>query len=280
MRLIRVGQVIRDRIMSTALTTFLLIVLFSSQQLSTTAFSLVKCIWLGEGSYLFIDATVKCYQAWQIGVFVYLTIFVIPFWLSIFVGPGLLRHELIGLNTFLAGLLFPAPFLIYSFYLIRKHSRENAPSLCPNKTSSALLKEVWYSFKPFFNFHYFSWGGIVELRRLCLVICATLIATPIARITLMLGVILAAFMIHMKFNPYMDRTANFLCNISLLATVMVGIINFGWATIVYTESGFQSGDASVIGLGFVVMETALVQWLPVVMVIFCCLQFIVVNLFC
>ncbi len=279
-KLCRMSSQLHSRIMYTAVSTFLLIIIFSSQQMSTTAFSLVKCAWFGTADYLIIDATVQCYQPWQIVTFFYILFFIMPFWICIFVGPGLLRSEMISLHTFLIGLLVPTPFLVYCAYLFYKHRHTPVRASCPNQIESAVIGELWASFRQFFTSHILCWGGIVELRRLALVICATLITSPIGRISCMLCVLLCAVVIHVRYNPYLDGTTNLLCNISLIAMVLVAVINFGWSTVIYIEADFSHGDARDIAYMLVTVEDILIQWLPVGMVIFCTMKFLYVNFLC
>ncbi len=274
----RARKQIQNRLLSSAHTVLLEIVLFSSQQLSTSALSLVKCVWLGSGDYLRIDSTVECYQFWQWFVFGFILLFIFPFWLTLFIGPGLLRFGVITLTTFELGLLFPGPFLFFSLWLLYRHRNRYIQASCPNMTTSAVLKEVWYNFKPFFSNSYLCWGGIIELRRLALVICATLIATPFARITCMIAVIIIAFAIHFKFHPYEDHTANACANISLFATLVVGMLNFGWASFLYSGSNFDYGNARNIGQGLITLEMVLVQVIPIGIILFCAGQFLFVNL--
>ncbi len=266
-----------NRLIATASTVFLLIIMFSSQKLSTSALTLVKCEWLGSGNYLLIDSTVKCYTVWQWAVFLYLTVFILPFWASLFLAPGLLQHRCISNRSFLLGLLFPGPFVVYSITLLYKKKGQPVRASCHNLTTTAALNEVWYSFKPFFGYDYLCWGGLVELRRLALVICATLIATPILRIIPMILVTIIAYSIHFKYHPYLDRTANACANVSLFATLLVGILNFGWATLLYSGSGFEYGDALKIGENLVAVEQLLTQGVVVGIISICMIQFLVVN---
>ena len=276
MKISRVSRGVWERIMSTVVRAFLLTVLFSQQQLTTTAFSFVKCVWLGSGHYMWIDATQQCYQPWQIIVFFYILLFTMMFWVSMLLGPGLLGHGLISVWTFLLGILFPAPFVVYAIWLIDKNRKESVKASCPTRTTYGVLDEVWYSFRAFKSSEYISWGGIVELRRLGLVVSATLIATPIARITCMTLIVLIAIIVHLEYRPYADWTANMMSNVSLFATLMVGMINFGWATIVYTQADFQSGDADTIGQAMVTLEGAFIQGVPAFIIVFCLVQFLVV----
>ena len=274
----RSGPQIKSRLMSSAYTIFLLIVLFSSQQLSTSALNLVNCVDLGSGEYLKIDTTVKCYEWWQWITFAYILLFIFPLWLALFIGSGLLRAGIISVRTFLLGMLFPGPFLLYTMVVIYKERRNETKATCQTITADAILGEVWYSYKPFFSYRYLCWGGLVELRRLTLVIFATLIPKPFAKITCMTLIVIISLCIHIRFHPYSDRTANASANVSLLATVLVGMLNFGWASLLYTGSGFDYGFAHTIGQGFATLEAALAEMVPLGIFLFCCGLTLWVNL--
>ena len=273
------GPNIKHRLMSSAYTVFLLIVIFSSQRLTSYALSFIKCEWLGTGDYLYIDTTVKCYQPWQACVFCYIGLFIFPLWLTLFLGPGLLATGRITVKIFLLGLMFPGPFVMYCLWVHYKERKTPVPLTCPNLTTTAVLHEVYYSFAPFPSESYLCWGGIVEFRRLALVFLAILITDRIIRLMCMIVVVVLAFAVHVKFHPYADQIANTCANLSLFATIMVGIINFGWATIRYVESNLDQGDAIIIGRHLFTFETALIQLFPVGIVLFCIGYLFYVNMF-
>ena len=276
-RITRLKSGLQNRVMSSAYTVFLLIVLFSSQRLSTYALTLINCKWLGIGNYLYIDTTVRCYQPWQIFDYCYIGLFILPFWLTVFLGPGLLAHGKITVRAFLFGLLFPTPFVLYSILLIWKERKKDVHVSCNDITTSAVLNEVWDSFNPFPSSQYLCWGGIVEIRRLSLVFCATLIASSIVSTLCMITVVLLAFAIHVRFHPYADWVANSCANISLGAQVLVGIINFGWAIFQYSGSNFDYGDLEIIGQNLITLENVLIQLFPLGAIVFCIGYFFYAN---
>ena len=244
-----------------------------------SSLNLVNCVSLGSNEYLKIDTTVKCYQIWQWAVYAYIILFIVPFWMTLLLGPGVLRFGLISIESFILGILFPAPFLVYICTVLYKERKYKCTHLCHTITTDGILDEVWYSYKPFSSYHYLCWGGLVELRRLTLVIFATLISEPVAKVTLMTLVIYLAFLAHLKFHPYLDNTANACANISLCATLIVGMINFGWATLLYIGSGFQYGNAWEKAQSIATIEMGLVEMVPVGVVLFCCGKILWSNLY-
>ncbi len=277
-KLIRLRGDYQNRLMSSAYRVFLLVVLFSSQLLSNYALNLITCERFGSEDYLFIDTTVKCYQLWQLFLFCYVGLFIIPFWLTLFLGPGLLASGKISVMPFLFGLLFPAPFVLYGIRLVWKERKKETSSSCQDLTTRVVLSEVWDSFTPFPSSRYFCWIGIVEIRRLALVFCASLIDSSINKVLCMITIVTLAHSIHIRFRPYADSVANACANISLAAQIMVGIVNLNWATFQYSGSEFEYGDADIIGVNLLTLETILIQLFPIGAVAFCIGYFFFANL--
>ncbi len=278
-RVARLRPKLQNRLMTSAYTVFLLTFLFSSQRLSSYALNFISCEDLGSSRYLFIDTTVECYQPWQLLAYCYIGLFILPFWLVLLLGPGLLHYGVITVRSFLLGLMFPGPFVVYWIWLVLKAKKKPLTQSCHRMTTTAVLDEVWSSFTLFPSSNYFCWGGIVELRRLALVFSATLISSNIDRLICMTVVVLSALVIHVRFHPYHDRVANACANLSLCAVIMVGILNFGWATFLYSESSFDIGDASKIGETLITFENILIEIFPLSVVVFCFGYFLYVNLF-
>ncbi len=275
-KVLRIRPNTKSRLMSSACRVFLLIFLFSSQRLSSYALNFISCEDLGTARYLFIDTKVECYQSWQILVFGYITVFILPFWLVLFLGPGLLEYGNITVRLFLLGLIFPGPFVIYYIWLIYKARRKPLIQSCHQQTSAAVLNEVWSSFTPFLSSNYLCWGGIVELRRLALVFCATLITIHMYRLICMIVVVMVAFAIHVRYHPYSDNIANTCANISLSFQVIVGLINV-WSAAIGNSGG--SFDYSMeIGQAMITIENILVDVYPICVVVFCIGYFLYVNL--
>ncbi len=94
----------------------------------------------------------------------------------------------------------------------------------------------------------------------------------------MIIVILLALIVHVRFHPYSDRTANACANLSLCTLVIVGIVNICSAAVDYSGGNFQYGDAPKIGQTLVTLENILVDVFPISVVIFCVGYFLYVNL--
>ncbi len=108
--------------------------------------------------------------------------------------------------------------------------------------------------------------------------CSTLIYSPVNKLLCMITVVVLASAIHVRFRPYADSVTNACANISLGAQIMVGIVNFSWATFQYSGSDFGYGDANMIGENLMAFEDVLIQVFPVGAVVFCIGYFFFVNL--
>ena len=275
-KMLKMRPKIQNRLMSSACRVFFLTFLFSSQRLCSYALNFIVCEDLGPARYLFVDATIECYQSWQILVFCYIGIFILPFWLVLFLGPGLLEYEKISVRSFMIGLMFPGPFVIYYIWLIHKARKRPTLHTCHQQTNTAILNEVWSSFSPFPSSNYLCWVGIVELRRLALVLCATLIGSHMVRLMCMITVIILAFAIHVRYQPYSERIANTCANISLSSMIMVGMVNVWSAAI--GNSGGNFDYSMEIGQAMITIENILIDIYPVGVVVFCVGYFLYVNI--
>ncbi len=277
-KVFRIQPNVKNRLMSSACRVFLLTFLFSSQRLCSYALNFISCEDLGPARHLFIDTTIECYQLWQIFVFCYICLFIIPFWLVLFLGPGLLEYGMVTVRIFLLGLMFPGPFVIYYIWLIYKGVRTPLIQSCHQQTSTAVINEVWSSFNPFPSSRFLCWGGVVELRRLALVFCATLISLHLDRLICMIVVVLLSFAVHVRYHPYSDHIANTCANISLCAMIMVGVVNIYSAAVDSSGGSFSYGDAEEIGKILVTFENILVDVFPASVVVFCIGYFLYVNI--
>ncbi len=84
---------------------------------------------------------------------------------------------------------------------------------------------------------------------------------------------------HLKFTPYFHPTANICANISLFATLTVGIINFGWVSLHYTGSDFHYGIAGRLAQNWATLELVFTGLVPVGIILFFFIQNLWLNCF-
>ena len=94
----------------------------------------------------------------------------------------------------------------------------------------------------------------------------------------MVIVVFLAVVVHVKFHPYVDPVANACANVSLCTTVMVGLLNFGWAIFLYFGADINYGDTMLVAEVLITLENVLIQLFPAGVIVFCVGYFFYVNL--
>ncbi len=169
---------------------FVLCLLFTYQKLATTSFTLLNCVPVGDESVLFVEGTTTCYEVWQYGIMAYTGSCIVPFFMALLIGPGLLKDGLIKLPQFFLGCICPLPFLIYwlGLRLKQRGIRPNTDSVELSSEATAVIAILQGPFK---ETETFLLGptcgqGILIGRRLVLVIITTFVTDPLIRMLLLM----------------------------------------------------------------------------------------------
>ena len=272
-QIMRLSQTSRNKIKEFLIALVSITFMFGYQQLCIMAFNLINCTWIGTGQYLYIDTTIKCFQTWHIAVFAYILLFTIPVILMLCWGPSLLQNGKISSSMFLFGLLFPLPCLLYIAWniIIRKPPSKKLLDLNSNSKAPPLIQ--WLScfskFKMAENIPVCAWCGMVYFYRFVLVLFASLISLPYMKIPCMFILVQIYFLIQLKYQPYAREQSalRMIYSLSLFAIFTIGIIKFGWATIVYNQAGFTFGNSLLISEKLVTLEYALTYVVPPALVV-------------
>ncbi len=250
---------------------FVLCLLFTYQKLATTSFTLLNCVPVGSESVLFIEGTVTCYQMWQYGVMAYTIICIVPFCMTLLIGPGLLKDGLISLPQFFIGCIVPLPFFLYWIF-IRLTSKRSARSTSALKASNtveltaeaqAVIAILQGPFKET-DTKYLGptcGQGVLIGRRLVLVIIGTFITDPLIRMLLMMLVCFVILLHHVHVLPYKDAKGNAAGSMSAAALLVVGGINL-------VRAGFEAAEYEPQGPNHTLMkvfqevENTLMLWFP------------------
>lgn len=140
----------------------MLTLLFTYQQLATTAFKLLNCVTVGDRLVLFLDGEEKCYEPWQYGVLAYAICCIVPFCLVLLLGPGLLKDGRISLPAFFCACLLPLPFVGYWLFLRTKPV--NPPSISnPTRAVYNVLQRPYKSTDKL-KFGPYCWAGTVNAQ--------------------------------------------------------------------------------------------------------------------
>ena len=252
-------------------TGFMLTMLFTYQRLATTAFTLLNCVEIGDDSVLFIDGRVVCYQLWQYGVLAYAVICIVPFFMVLIMGPGLLKENLAGLPTFFLACLFPLPFCIVWFIgrmkrrklkMVTHMDYEMSPQCeAVYKVLQGPFKDIegsWLGLK--------CWAGVLIARRLVLVLIFTFVNNTLVRILAMLVASFFMMLHHVHVQPYKDIRLNIAGSVSVSAMMLVGGINLVRAGFEAAEYIPQGPNRALIKI-LQEIEDCLMLWFP--LAIFC-----------
>ena len=259
-------------------TGFMLCLLFTYQRLTITAFTLLNCVPVGEEHVLFIDGQVVCYELWQYGVLAYAVICIVPFCCVLFLGPGLIKDELIGLPQFFIACLVPLPFTI--IWTIRRLCCKKKSA---NETDAQLSPETEAVYKvlqaPFNDIegNYIGpqcWSGVLIGRRLILVLLYTFVNNTLIRILSMLFVSFLVLLHHVHVKPYKDSRANIAGSVSVSAMMLVGGINL-------VRAGFEAAEYTPQGPNKLLVkvmeetENVFMLWLPLAIMVIVCIALVV-----
>ena len=106
--------------------------------------------------------------------------------------------------------------------------------------------------------------GIIEIRRLTLVLCSVFISDKVLQFMAMSTISMLAFSANILVQPFKDRTVNIVSGISLFCQVVVGIISsrLAWGDL-------EDGNQSTILFVLYMKEISTILPLPCLCFIFC-----------
>lgn len=201
-------------------------VTFYFQKIATTSMSLLHCVKISQSSVLHIDGTIECYQLWQSGPFAFVFGWVVPFVGVLMFGPGLLVGRKISVSEFFLSCFLPIPFLSrWIVKSVQKSWRQQGPEI--TQWQIEVEDELHKTYKNISLKYVGSvcWIGVTKFRRFFLVIIFTFTQNLVLRLGLMLSFTVLFLCLHLILYPYRDKRANRLFSVSLLATILLGLVN-------------------------------------------------------
>ena len=246
-------------------TGFVLSLLFTYQKLAATCFNLLNCVPVNNRMVLYIEGTITCYELWQYMVMAYVAACIVPFCITLLLGPGLLKDGLIGLPQFFCACICPAPFLVYWVFIrIRlKSQRPNTDHLQLSDEAQAVINILQGPFKDTESalFGPTCGQGILIGRRLVLVILYTFVNDPLIRMLCMMLVCFIVLLHHVHVLPFKDTKGNLAGSTSAAALLVMGVINL-------VRAGFEAAEYTPQGPNELLMyvfeevEDVLMLWFP------------------
>ena len=182
---------------------YFLVFIFCFKNLTRTSFKLVNCIKIENLDVLYISGDTQCFHWWQILNILFISIWVIPFPLSIALTYLMVQRQTISNTKFMICLTLPivAPF-IYLYTIRRNQKTESKES-----TNVTIIKERFHEiFQEPYKDNYWWWEAWRLMERLILSTVSVFIIDPFHKIftIMILIIVLTYFHFHLKpYNPKM-----------------------------------------------------------------------------
>ena len=243
---------------------------------SVALFSLrsVYCVNLddsaSEKTYLYVQASVECYQLWQQSMIAAILVWIAPFPIVLYIGCRLLRSHHITPNQFLVILTFPPACL---FFCRGGHGRRNLAFQDEDigkRTSErehvlSVLNEPFRGTNKSDN-NALIWEPVLIGRRLVLIFMTTFILSPILRLY-PVGLVLVLFAIHDHLTkPYSSNHLNLLQFLSTLVLLLLLLLNMFWALSNDIDL-VKKPEYFILGEIFIVLEVVVLV-LPFIIALF------------
>ena len=92
--------------------TFLLVVLFSYQQIVIGTFTSVQCVNIGNNTVLYVQGDIECYTWWQNAVEAYIVLSVVPVFCVLSHFPFYVEDKTMSVRMFITGCILPLPAMV------------------------------------------------------------------------------------------------------------------------------------------------------------------------
>lgn len=226
------------------------IMLLGYERLSETSFKLLQCVPIGSEKRLFLDGSLVCWQWWQYALLAYVIVFVVPFFFVLYFGSFKLYRGLVPTSEFLGACIIPLPFLIYWFIKhLLKNSEDNYLTIARMRAENEHVLEVLQGpFRPP-NDQYngtLYWESVLIGRRFILLACEAFIEDEMLCLVVMTASCVLMLLHHVWKSPYRDPIANSTETVSLLALVIIALINVPKATLLSFGTGLNGPSKSYL----------------------------------
>ena len=258
------------------------LLLYTYQYFAENSFSVLRCVSLMDSPtpVLFIDGTVMCYQSWQFGVVIFTAVYVGPFFIVLLLAPALLKARQIRVTVFILSILLPlfgSPYLLYAWCRWKRRILQGADNAHNNHQGRGDQEGSVVTITGILTDPYrrnwaggLCWEGIIALRRLLLVLAATLITNILFKQVTVTIICLVSLATHIRWVPMGSPSANSLEAMSLGLLVIISTSNLVKA--VYVDAGNVPREAAdTLLLVWDWIEAALLSILPMAVLGLVCL---------
>ena len=196
-------------------------------------FRSIHCVKIEKSSYLYIQASVECFQDWQYLIILFMALWIIPFPLIPYFGCRSLRRYRISPNEFLMIMTFPPIAFYYIILRLTTCYRQRCHvfdehAIQERESILLVLNEPFRStMEPSKNT--LIWEPILIFRRLILIALTTFILSPIVKLYPVCLVLVAISIHDYWVKPYSSDKLNLLQQLSTLVLILLLLLNMFWA---------------------------------------------------
>ena len=250
--------------------------------LATVSISLIRCVFVAGKNRWLYDGNITCYQWWQYLSFTFIAVFVIPFIFVLALVSFKLYHDQITVGQFILAILFPLPFLM--LWLLRLACLSAVAHVEENQNVNALKKMLLAPYRQPNGARQVGalyWQSVLIARRFILVLIFCIITEPSIRLFSLTLACVFVFGCHLKVKPFENSLANNVESLSLLALVILGLINLFKSVFFGSERNIKGSLVTVFKV-FNWLEISMLGTFPAVMLLllfFAVISFLVRVLF-
>ena len=243
--------------------------------MATVSISLIRCVFVADGSRWFYNGNIICYQWWQYASFTFIAIFVIPFIFVLVLVSFKLHHDKITVRQFLLAIIFPLPFLM--LWLIRFACSSPVANVEESQNVNALKEMLLAPYRQPDDRSKrgaFYWQSVLIGRRFILVVIFCIVTEASIRLFCMTIVCVVILYCHVKIRPFQNSLASNLESLSLFFLIILGLVNLFKSVFVGSEQNIKGSLITVLKV-FQWLETVMLGLFPAVLLLL--LSFAVIS---
>ena len=249
------------------LMTLISLFLYTYQSLAEYAFQLLNCVTINGDRVLFFDGNVPCMQLWQYVIIGFVVVFIFPFFIVLLFGPKLLKNRDISLGLFFLSLCLPlfmaVPLILWYFKILKPPRKEKNTEeyegcavFCRGE-GDEIADEIVEQVAGVYRENLWGgvcWEGIMNLRRLVMVIFYSFITDMLIRQMMMSMACFVILILHVKVQPFFFSRSNMVEFISLCILLIMSGVNM-------VKAGFLQAQAIPVGKTYYIL--VMYEWIEV-----------------
>ena len=249
------------------------IILLGYATLATTFLVLLNCISIGKEKYLYIDASLQCYQNWQYVILSAVILWCIPLPFTLCIASSLLQKGNTLTRHFFISLFLPLPMAVYwaYCYITGSFTILQSDDISKNIKERAIKGQLLHILNgPFHkpdtvhkSNHVITWESVMIGRRLVLMVIHSFVINAVIRLFLMLLFNTIFLIHHVKVFPFSSRALNYMEAGSLLSLCALCVMNL-FPAYNYMYPNTYSGHFQSNVDAFEIIETIMLFFIPVV----------------